>query len=112
MLKTKHLLSGLLIFLVNFTTIAQELTQTIRGQITDSESRLPLIGANVVLLSDTVSFIGTTADVDGYFKLENIPLGRHKLKISFLGYQTMIIPNIVVGSAKEIILNISLEESA
>ncbi|MBL4652823.1 MAG: TonB-dependent receptor [Flavobacteriales bacterium] len=112
MLKTKHLLSSLLLFIISFATNAQEITQTIRGQITDSESRLPLMGANIILLSDTANFTGTTADVDGYFKLENIPLGRHKLKISFLGYQTMIIPNIVVGSGKEFILNLSLEESA
>jgi len=96
MLKTKHLLSLLLVILLSTITLAQEITQTIRGRITDAESRLPLIGANVVLLSDTINFTGTTADIDGYYKLENVSLGRHKLRITFLGYQTLIIPNIVI----------------
>ena len=111
MLKTKSILNILaLVFLLNYG-YAQELTQSIRGRITDSESRLSLIGANIVLLSDTANFTGTTADIDGYYKLENVKLGRHKLQVTFLGYQTIIMPNIIVGSGKEVIIDLTMEES-
>ena len=90
---------------------AQDITQTIRGKIVDIESKFPLIGAHVVLISDTAKFVGTTADIDGYFRIEEVPLGRHTLKLSYLGYRDRIIPNIIVNTGKEVVLNIEMEES-
>ncbi|MCH8318937.1 MAG: hypothetical protein IIA88_10675, partial [Bacteroidetes bacterium] len=61
-------LSILLILVFPLWGAAQDITQTIRGKIVDIESKFPLIGAHVVLISDTAKFVGTTADLDGYFR--------------------------------------------
>jgi len=86
------------------------LTQTVRGTIIDTDSKMPLIGATVVILgSDPI--IGTIASVDGNFRLGNVPVGRITLQLSYLGYEAKTIPNIVVNSGKEVVLNINMQES-
>ena len=87
------------------------LTQTVRGTITDNDSKLPLIGASVII-SGTDPIVGTTTDVNGVFKLQNIPIGRISLELSYVGYGAITIPNIEVNSGKEVVLTLSMQESA
>jgi hypothetical protein len=108
MTKLKWLM--LLLFLTNLSATAQEITQTIRGTIIDQDTRSTLPGANIVVLnSDPV--LGTVTDIDGNFRIDNVAIGRVTLKISFIGYEDKTLPNILVGSGKEIVLNIELVES-
>lgn len=89
----------------------EQFTQTIRGKVIDQESQMPLIGANVLLLeSDPV--IGVNTDVNGTFKLENVSVGRQSLRITYLGYEQRIVPNIEVISGKETVLTITMTEQA
>jgi hypothetical protein len=88
---------------------AQQITQTIRGRLTDAQSKAPLIGANVIITT-TDPIIGASTDFDGYFKLEKVPLGRHHLKATYLGYREQQIPNLLVNSGKELIINLEMEE--
>ena len=63
-------------------------TQTVRGQVTDKDSEFPLMGAIIQVVGiDPV--LATTADIDGYFKIENVPVGRISLQITFLGFETI-----------------------
>ena len=89
---------------------SQNLTQTIRGIVTDNESEYTLPGASVVIIS-LEPIIGVSTDVNGKFEFNNIPVGRHTLQISFMGYETVTVPNVLVGSAKELILKVGLTES-
>ena len=54
---------------------------------------------------------GTSTDIDGYYKLSGVPVGRADLNISYLGYNSASISNLIVTSGKELIVNIELEES-
>lgn len=105
-----HLLLSIL-FLLGFVTMAMaQNTQTIRGSITDQQSEMPLIGVAVELLSaDPVR--GTATDLDGNFVLENVPLGRHTLRLSYIGFETVTIPNVIVDAGKEPVLNLNMQES-
>ncbi|MEZ5042301.1 MAG: TonB-dependent receptor [Saprospiraceae bacterium] len=85
-------------------------TGTIKGTILDQQSEIPLIGATVELLNAS-STTGAVTDVDGYFILTNVPLGRNVIRVSYLGYESLTQPNIDVSSGKDVILNISLQES-
>lgn len=87
------------------------LKQTIRGTIVDEDSRMPLIGATVSI-PGTNPIIGTITDGDGRFRLENIPVGRISLQLSYIGYEAIRLPNIEVNSGKEVILNLTMHESA
>jgi hypothetical protein len=54
--------------------------------------------------------VGTTSDIEGNFRLEKVPVGRHDFQITFLGYEPMVLPQIAVTSGKETFLNIDLSE--
>ncbi|OJJ22210.1 TonB-dependent receptor [marine bacterium AO1-C] len=85
-------------------------TQTIRGRILDKQSKFPLIGANVVVLG-TNPLKGAATDGNGYFVINAVPLGRHQIRVSYLGYQEQTIPNVSVNAGKQTILNLALQES-
>ena len=91
---------------------AQDIKSNIRGTIVDKDTRIPLIGVNVILISDTTQLVGTTTDLDGNFELNDLVVGRHALKLTYLGYQERVLNNIILNSGKETILNLDLEESA
>jgi hypothetical protein len=91
--------------------IKKALSQTIRGQVTDEESKLPLIGVTV-RIEDSSPPIGATTNIDGNFRIEEVPVGRVNLQLSYIGYEKKIVPNIVVNSAKEVVLNLTLHEYA
>lgn len=95
-----------------FVAFAQEQapTQTIRGTILDQQSEAPIIGANVIVVGSD-PFIGASTDLDGNFRLENVPVGRQTIRVSYLGYEAREMPNILVTSGKEMILSIGLQES-
>ncbi|MGB3074910.1 MAG: carboxypeptidase-like regulatory domain-containing protein, partial [Chitinophagales bacterium] len=92
------------------TAQSQVITQTIRGSIAAEHVETPLSDASVVLLN-TNPLIGTYTDENGNFKLEKVPVGNHTLKISYVGYKELTLPNIVVNSGKETVLTIKLEEN-
>ena len=98
----------LLLFLVFPTiTFSQNNTQTIRGNITDKLSQMPLAGVTLQIASLQ---IGTISDSLGNYSLTSIPPDRYEVKISLSGYKMLLIPNVPVTSGKEVILDISLEE--
>ncbi|MCF8448213.1 MAG: TonB-dependent receptor [Bacteroidia bacterium] len=89
-------------------TFAQKNTQNIRGIVSDKLSQTPLIGA--VLQIGSIQK-GTTTDTLGKYTLSNIPPDRYEIKISYIGYKSITIPNVVVTSGKEVILDIAMEEA-
>ncbi len=87
---------------------AQELTQSVRGYITDAESKTPMPGVVVVLTSNKQ--INTTTDSNGYFVLLNVPVGRQSFFFTIAGYDNHTETNVMVTSGKELELNVSLTE--
>ena len=86
----------------------QEYSQRLTGVVVDAESRKPLPGASVrmVTVSETNSI---SADSMGRFRVM-LPPGRHNLQVSFVGYATRIIKDIQVGTGKEINMTVELTE--
>lgn len=105
-----RLLFFLVILLNCHAAFAQKLTQSIRGRIIDKDTKVTLPGANVILLNSE-PLNGCVSDVNGYFRLEKVPLGRQSLKISFLGYEDAFVREIEITSAKEVYLTVELRES-
>lgn len=85
-------------------------TSSIRGVITDKESGMTLPGVSVILLGSE-PIRGVATDIDGRFLMKDVPVGRQALLITFIGYKSQTIPNILVASARESEVNIGLEES-
>ncbi len=89
---------------------AQELLQTVKGRIVDQQSKSPIIGATI-LIQNSDPVLGSISDVEGYFKVANVPVGRHSLQISSVGYENRYVPELLVGSGKEVVLEIELIEA-
>lgn len=88
----------------------QELTGTIRGKVTDKQSGFEIPGVNISVTS-VEPIQGGASDVFGNFRVENIPVGRHTIRVSLIGYETVTLSNLMLTSAKELEVNIALEES-
>ena len=86
----------------------QEMTQVVRGTVLDVDSKQPLIGVIVVMATDPT--IGAVSDLNGEFKLEKIPVGRISLKLSYMGFEGKVIPDIEVNSGKETVLDLTMQE--
>ncbi|GAA4469283.1 carboxypeptidase-like regulatory domain-containing protein [Nibrella saemangeumensis] len=97
------------IFLITQTTYAQ-LSQTLRGRVVDKESKYPLVGVTVQL-TDVTPAMGTISDTAGRYRLTNVPVGRHTVKLSLVGYKEALLNNIIVDAGRETILDIDLEEA-
>lgn len=91
-------------------TFSQNITQTIRGRVIDRDAQLTIPGANVVLLT-THPMLGSSTNEKGEFLIENVPIGRHDIQVSFLGYEKRLIPNVLVGSGKQQVLTIEMTET-
>lgn len=87
--------------------LAQNNTQNIRGVVTDKLSQTPLNGVSIQISSLQK---GTTTDTLGRFTLSNIPPDRYDVKVTYVGYKSITIPNVVVISGKEVILDIAMED--
>ncbi|MCW5898390.1 MAG: TonB-dependent receptor [Flavobacteriales bacterium] len=101
---------AILMMLTAGLLMAQGHTQTVRGTIVDGDTRQPLIGATVVLL-DSDPLVGTTTDLDGRFALQHVPVGRIALQVRMLGYDEQVLANLLVNSAKELVLDVKMQES-
>lgn len=84
--------------------------QTVRGRVLDLDTKLPLVGVNVLLGSE-VPEKGTITDNKGYFRFDNVPVGRHDIQCSYIGYELKALNNIQVTSGKEFLANMEMEES-
>ncbi len=106
---TKRFLLTILFLFALILAKAQLLTQTVRGTILDKVSNAPIEGAVVVII-DVQPVVGAISDFDGNFKITNVPIGKHTVSISFLGYKEQTLAGINVNSGKEVVLNIALDE--
>ncbi len=103
-MKIKILL--LSIISISFSIYSQ---QTVKGKVVDLESQFPLPGVNVKFINGDFNS-GVATDINGNFKIENVPLGRKQIRFTFIGY-TPHSQTIVVNSGKEVVINVSIEES-
>ena len=89
---------------------AQEKTGNIAGKITDKEfNNEPLAFANVILVDLNK---GTTTDMDGLYNIANLQPGTYTVEFSYVGYETVTIPNIKVEAGKVTEINTAMGATA
>ena len=91
------------------TLIFSQIDGTINGYIYDSKSQLPLLGANVIIEGTDK---GAITDENGFFEISKIKPQSYNLSVSYIGYQSKKIFNIIIKSKGNQTLEIYLIESA
>ena len=98
-----------LLFIITFSSLLTGQSDSIgvvKGRILDADSQLPLVGANVTLKS---TGIGSVSDEEGYFDIDQVPMGYYTVTISYIGYKTQNKADIWVRPNGYEFLNIKLE---
>jgi hypothetical protein len=70
---------------------------SIVGTVVDVITREALAGASVQIMGTN---LGAQTDVEGRFKIENIPLGEYSVRASYIGYASLIKTDIVAAAAR------------
>ncbi len=78
-------LRNLTFILLIYSLMGQD-RSTISGKITDSKTGMALAGANIFEIK---SERGTASDAEGQYLL-SLPKGAYKLKVSYIGYKTIL----------------------
>ena len=99
----------LLCFISGFHSAVYAQVGEIQGRILQKDNLQPLAGVNVEIQDTTM---GAATDMDGYYKIEKIPVGLYTLKITYVGFETQIIPNITVKTNKPAYVNTELSVQA
>ncbi|MDC8002722.1 TonB-dependent receptor [Aureisphaera galaxeae] len=97
----------LIVLFLGLASFAQ--TGVIKGIVIDKQSEAPLNGATVELLG--VEATGVITDFDGYFRLDNVPVGRQSIRVGYVGFESITLPNIVVTSGKDAVVTVNLIEA-
>lgn len=105
--KTTLLLLCILCSAISFAQ--NQPSQNIRGIVTDRSSGQPIPFTVIGLLEKPDT--GTTTDEQGEFILKNIPVGRYTVKATMVGYESILVQEILVTSSKEVFLEISMKEN-
>lgn len=81
----------ILLVLLSHAALAQR--PRIKGAVADSTDNITLIGVTVLLqqASDSTWRRGTVTDVDGKFVFNDVPSGRYRLLLSYIGYTTHVL---------------------
>ncbi|UNZ00109.1 TonB-dependent receptor [Zhouia spongiae] len=96
----------LLFLMVTTLSTAQDNAGSVVGKITDKElNNDPLPFANVQVNATTK---GTTTDMDGLFEIGGLTPGTYSITISFVGYETITIPNVKIEAGKVTEINTAL----
>ncbi len=93
-------------FAILFVSVYSLAQGSIEGVVMDAATGEKLPGADIELL-DTK--LGTSTNLQGFFKLKNIPDGVYKMAVSYVGYRTFLKEIAIKGDENETI-NVSLQE--
>ncbi len=80
-----------LLFSISLETLLAQNLQ-VSGRAKDAKDGTALVGASVLLIAmpDSSKSQGTTTDFDGTFKFSNLSSGKYRIRISYIGSQTLV----------------------
>ncbi len=81
--KSKFILTFL--FFISSFSYAQS---TLKGVVVDSLTQETLVGATVFLVGTS---LGSACDIEGEYRITNIPDGKYNVRVSYVGYKTKFV---------------------
>jgi len=79
------LVVGVVAFLAAYDGAYGQTTGKVIGTVTDQDTGQPLVGAQVVIEGTN---LGNVTNEDGYYFVNNVPVGIERITAQYLGYQT------------------------
>lgn len=106
-----YLLVALLLLGVS-SAFAQGNSGTLKGKVTDKDTKEPLPFANVVVYLNGNLVTGATTDFDGEFTIKPIDPGTYEIQFSMVGYQPQTVRGIPISAGKIAFANAELTPGA
>ncbi len=97
-----------MVFCIISNIQAAGINATIKGNVKDVETGNPLWGANVVVEGTS---LGSATDKNGNYEIQNVPLGTHKVKATYIGYKQAEL-TVNVQSQRTVEVNFKMEPEA
>lgn len=106
----------MLLFPLSVNAQHNEARQTVRGQVRDIASDEPMIGVTITIEDDgeyqsAGNAKGTVTDTEGNFIMMNVPVGRHSIRATYIGYEPVLMKEQLVTSGKELVPTLRMHES-
>ena len=81
---------------------------SLEGKVLDIETKTPLIGVNIYIKNTET---GTTTDLDGNYKMTNIPVGLINVVFSYIGYESVTKADVSIKPDRTLFLNVDMKSS-
>jgi outer membrane receptor for ferrienterochelin and colicin len=106
-MKIKYSLLSVLFSLSCFYSVAQ-ISGKIAGFVKDAKTDMPIQGA-IVTVEGTE--LGTSTDINGHFKIDQVPTRSHTVKATFIGYIPQFKFDVIVTSGNTYMIEFRLEQA-
>ncbi len=80
----------------------------ITGHVFDAATREPLIGANILVIGTT---LGAVSRPDGSFAIDRVPEGAYAVRVTMVGYKSIIESDLVVNTVKPLDIKFGLNQT-
>ena len=90
----KFLVLFIPVFLSTLCALAQD--GALKGKIVDKETGEAIPFANIVAERGGKLAGGATTDFDGYYTIKPLPPGKYEVKVSFVGYKSILMTGVIV----------------
>jgi outer membrane receptor protein involved in Fe transport len=104
----RYIISVVMILIFAIFTLKTNSQQTgsIMGYVTDRYTQAFLGGVSVKVIGTE---LGTVTKDDGFFDIENIPIGTYEIEFTGISYQYYVVSNVVILPGKTMMLDIQIE---
>lgn len=103
----------IVLFITSIATVCpaqdKELSGSIRGKVVDFENKQPLIGVNVFIPELKT---GCSTDLNGEYFLSRIKNGSYTINYTYIGYEKVMNPDVIVRSQRTTYVNIEMKPTA
>lgn len=95
-----------LLVLMIITQLSYAQTGRVSGKVSDKKTGVTIPGATIIIEG---SGLGGVSDTDGRFDIKDIPAKSYNIQVQSIGYEPVVLYNVVVSSGNEQVLSVELE---
>ena len=107
----RHALHASLLVITLCVSVGAQDAAIVTGSVTDAETGRPLVGANVVVVSQGEAVLGAVSRVDGRYTVRGVPPGTYTVTASHIGFGVHTKKEVVVGKGALVELAFALMEA-